>query len=58
MIILYPTISAIVEVKSDYDEEDTKEIFTEALEIMNEKFPFPAIRILDLKIFEGEVYEG
>ena len=54
-------ISAIVEVKNDYDvydEEDTKEIFTEALEIMNEKFPFPAIRILDLKIFEGEVYEG
>ena len=50
--------SAIVEVKSEHGEEDTKEIFTEALEIMKEKFPSPVIRILDLKIFEREVYEG
>ena len=31
---------------------------SEALEIMKEKFPSPVIRILDLKIFEREVYEG
>ena len=51
-------ISAIVEVKSDYDEEVTKEIFTEALEIMKEKFPSPAIRILELQLFEDKAYEG
>ena len=51
-------ISVTVEVKSDYDEQYTKEIFTEALKVMKEKFPFPAIRIMDLKIFEEEGYEG
>ena len=48
----------IILVKSEHGEEDTKEIFTEALEIMKEKFPSPVIRILDLKIFEIQVYEG
>ena len=53
-------ISAIVEVKNDYDvydEEDTKKIFNEALEIMKEKFPAPATRILDLRLSEDEGYE-
>ena len=45
-------ISANVEVRSNYDEEDTKEIFNEALKILREKFPFPAKRILNLKFFE------
>ena len=49
-------ISANVEVRSNYDEEDTKEIFNEALKILREKFPFPARRILDLKFFEDEDY--
>ena len=49
-------ISANVEVRSDYDVEDTKGIFDEALEILREKFPFPARRILDLKFFEDEDY--
>ena len=49
-------ISANVEVRSDYDVEDTKGIFDEALEILREKFPFPSRRILDLKFFEDEDY--
>ena len=49
-------ISANVEVRSDYDVNDTKGIFDEALEILREKFPFPARRILDLKFFENEDY--
>ena len=49
-------ISANVEVRSDYDEEDTKEIFDDALKILREKFPLPSRRILDLKFFEDEDY--
>ena len=49
-------ISANVEVRSNYDVEDTKGIFDEALEILREKFPFPSRRILDLKFFEDEDY--
>jgi hypothetical protein len=49
-------ISANVEVRSNYDKEDTKEIFNQALNILREKFPFPARRILDLKFFEDEDY--
>ena len=49
-------ISANVEVRSDYDVEDTKGIFDEALEILREKFPSPDRRILDLKFFEDEDY--
>ena len=37
---------------NELDEEATKEIFNEALEIFNEKFPFPDGRILELEIFE------
>ena len=53
-------IVAIVEVKNDYDvydEEDTKKIFNEALKIMQEKFPAPALRIQDLRLSEDEGYE-
>ena len=49
-------ISANVEVRSDYNVEDTKGIFDEALEVLREKFPFPSRRILDLKFFEDEDY--
>ena len=49
-------ISGTVEVRGDYNEEDTKEIFNKALKILREKFPFPDRRILDLKIFEKEEY--
>ena len=38
------------------EEDYTKEIFDEALEILLEKFPFPDKRILKLKIFETKVY--
>ena len=47
-------ISGTVEVRGDYSEEDTKEIFNEALKILREKFPFPDRRVLDFKIFEKE----
>ena len=49
-------ISASLEVRSDLDEEATKEIFNSALEIVQEKFPFPCTRILDLNIFENNIY--
>ena len=38
---------------SDLDDEATKAIFNQAIEILNEKFPFPDERILDLKISES-----
>ena len=41
-----------VEVKSHLDAEATKDIFKQAYEILNEKFPHPDPRILDLHIFE------
>ena len=41
-----------VEVKSHLDAEATKDIFKQAFEIVNEKFPHPDTRILDLYIFE------
>ena len=50
-------ISASLEVRSDLDEEATKIIFNNALEIVKEKFPFPCSRILDLNIFENNIYE-
>jgi hypothetical protein len=37
---------------NELDGEATKEIFKEALEIVNEKFPFTDGRILELEIFE------
>ena len=36
-------------------EHFTKAIFNEAIEILNEKFPFPDERILDLSIFEANI---
>ena len=36
----------------ELDEEATKDIFNEALEIVNEMFPFPDGRIRVLEIFE------
>ena len=51
-------ISASLKVTSAYHEETTKGIFNQALEILNEKFPFPDIRIQNLNISEGRVYWG
>ena len=45
-------ISASLEVMSDLDEEETEDIFNQALEIVRENFPFPD-RILDLNIYES-----
>ena len=41
---------------NDLGEKDTKDIFKEAFEIINEKFPHPSSRILDLKITEAYSY--
>ena len=51
-------ISASFEVLSvnDLDEKETKDIFKEAFEIIDEKFPHPCSRILDLKITEAYSY--
>ena len=51
-------ISASFEVLSvnDLDEKETKDIFKEAFEIINEKSPYPTSRILDLKITEAYSY--
>ena len=46
-------ISAHFDVLSDLGNEATKDIFSEALEIVREKFPFPDARILMLEIVEG-----
>ena len=46
-------ISASLEVGSVLDEEETKGIFNQALEIVKEKFPFPDVRIIDLNIYES-----
>ena len=48
-------ISASLEVSRDLNEEETKEMFYLALEIVKEKFPFPCKRILDLSIFEANI---
>ena len=51
-------ISASFEVLSvnDLDEKETKDIFKEAFEIIDEKFPHPCSRLLDLKITEAYSY--
>ena len=51
-------ISASFEVLSvnDLGEKETKDIFKEAFEIINETFPHPSSRILDLKITEAYSY--
>ena len=46
-------MSVTLRVMSDFDDEATKAIFNQAIEILNEKFPFPDVRILDLKISES-----
>ena len=46
------TISVTLAVIHELNEEATKDIFNKALEIINEKFPFPDVRILELKIIE------
>ena len=37
---------------NNLNEEATKDIFTKALDITEQKFPFPDVRILKLEIFE------
>ena len=46
-------ISASLEVLSYLDEEETEDIFNQALEIVRENFSFPDVRIQDLKIYES-----
>ena len=48
------TLSIFVNLKvmNNLNEEATKDIFTKALEITEQKFPFPDVRILKLEIFE------
>jgi len=45
-------IVANLDVRSGISYEDAEEIFNEALKIVQEKFPFPDFRILDLNITE------
>ena len=42
-----------LEVMSGYDKDEAKAIFDEAVRIIDEKFPFPNARILDLKMSVG-----
>ena len=48
------TLSIFVNLKvmNNLNEEATKDIFTKALDITEQKFPFPDVRILKLEIFE------
>ena len=46
-------ISATLKVMSEMDDEAIKAIFNLAIEILNEKFPFPDARILNLEISES-----
>ena len=46
-------MSVTLRVMSEFDDEAIKAIFNQAIEILNEKFPFPDVRILDLKISES-----
>ena len=41
-----------MEVWSNLDNEETKDIFNKALELVNEKFPLPDVRIRELHIYE------
>ena len=51
------TLSIFVSLRviNDLDDKATQDIFTKALEITEQKFPFPDARILKLEIFEGYV---
>ena len=49
------TITVSLRVITELDEEATKDIFNEALEIVNEMFPFPDGRILELKIIDENI---
>ena len=45
-----------MEVRSDLDDGETKDIFNKALELVNEKFPLPDVRIRELHIYEDPLY--
>ena len=49
-------ISASLEVRSDLVDGETKDIFNKALELVNEKFPLPDVRIRELHIYEDPFY--
>ena len=49
-------ISASLEVRSDLDDGETKNIFNKALELVNEKFSLPDVRIRELHIYEDPLY--
>ena len=50
------TISLSLAVIHELNEEATKDIFNKALEIVNKRFLFPDVRILELEIFESVGY--
>ena len=50
------TISVTLAVIYELNEEATKDIFNKALEIVNKRFLFPDVRILELEIFESVGY--
>ena len=50
-------ISVVLSIKSDLDEEASKDFFNKALKVVKEKFPFPDVRVLKLEIFEDNIYE-
>ena len=45
-----------MEVRSDLDDGETKDIFNKALEVVNEKFTLPDVRIRELHIYEDPFY--
>ena len=45
-----------MEVRSDLDDGETKNIFNKALELVNEKFSLPDVRIRELHIYEDPLY--
>ena len=50
-------ISVFLSVASDLDEEASEDFFNKTLKVVNEKFPFPDVRVLELEIFEDNIYE-
>ena len=50
-------ISVVLSVTSDLDEAASKIFFNKALKVVKEKLPFTDVRVLELEIFEDNIYE-
>ena len=50
-------ISVALSMTSDLDEEASKDFFNKAVKVVKEKFPFPDVRVLQLEIYEDNIYE-